>query len=815
MKKIIVSSLLIAGICTSSFADNITYYGVNGGDNKINSINFGDVVNQGENYWAKSAIYQITALDIMQGMGTGTFSPTTKVTNEQAITTILNSMGKSDEVNELKMPVNNWSDKYIKYAMKNGLINEKTVLKLSDINGNLEAMKKKGVYVRDAAITREEIAMLITKAFSLSTATTNEKQPVKFIDEKQIAEDKKTYVDAVSMAGIMVGSDDGMFNPKAGLTRAELAQILKNCDEYILSNLGVTKRTGFIENVGTTNILIANEDGNDVNIDVNKKNIPTLRNNMLTGVYSLKASDEVEYYTDSTKCVKFIRVTDASIYGTDEIEQDKNEKQGIVTGNSPYFYEISIKDKNGNIEKYNYGKWTKIYKDGKETTAYDIMQGDTVYLEFDNLGDLVSIRGVTNSVINYATITEIDDTEITVLSEEGDTNNYELYNVPVYKNGIEIPVKELHIGEYAKIHLASSKVIKVEIVLDERTVEGIYKGYISEINQVQDRIIMRNTKKLKDGKWINYDSGFITFPMDKNMQISYEGESLEKSELGEKQSGKFAYIVTRKDTEVIERIKAINISNKEKEEIIEGKVSSFSEKTGLLKLSGKTIKPYVDETTIIVKDNKITAKPNLIKGDYVSVVVTEEDDEYTARLISITEEEDAQEVFAYFGKITYIDEGNELEVDVTSRLEDEDWITGRTRSTSFNITSETRIFNETEPLNFDEFNETYKDKDVCVIAYGDDAVVITITTLTETPHIAVGSVKNIDTDKFTITDVETYDLVDETWIDAVDEEVLTTINTGITKNGRYARFSDIQKGQEAIIIKPDSLSNASVVLLKD
>ena len=66
-------------------------------------------------------------------------------------------------------------------------------------------------------------------------------------------------------------------------------------------------------------------------------------------------------------------------------EQEKSQKQGIVTGNSPYFYEIAIKDKNGNIEKYSYGRWTEIYKDGKETSASDIMQGDTVYLEFDNL----------------------------------------------------------------------------------------------------------------------------------------------------------------------------------------------------------------------------------------------------------------------------------------------------------------------------------------------------------------------------------------------------------------------------------------------
>ena len=75
------------------------------------------------------------------------------------------------------------------------------------------------------------------------------------------------------MNGIMVGSDDNMFNPKSGLTRAELAQILKNCESYILTNVGVTKHTGFIENVGTGSILISDENGDSITVDLTGKNI--------------------------------------------------------------------------------------------------------------------------------------------------------------------------------------------------------------------------------------------------------------------------------------------------------------------------------------------------------------------------------------------------------------------------------------------------------------------------------------------------------------------------------------------------------------
>ncbi len=817
IKKFAVTGIVTLGLISGAYAmNNITYYGVVNGDQKINSIDYKDVLSQGEGYWAKSAIYQISSLDIMQGMDRGIFSPTTKVTNEQAITTVLNSMGKATEVNELNLVSNYWSDKYIKYGIKNGLITGKTVLKLSDTSGNVDALKKKGVYIRDVAITREEMAELIAKAFSISQETSEEKKPLEFTDENQIDENKKTYVNAVSMNGIMVGSDDNMFNPKSGLTRAELAQILKNCENYILTNLGVTKHMGFVESVGTSNILISDENGDNITVDLSGKNVPTLRNNSLSGAYILKSSDEIEYYVDSKKNVKFIRVTDASIYGEEQEEQGNTQKQGIVTGNSPYFYEISIKDKNGNVEKYSYGRWTEIYKDGKETSSSDIMQGDTVYLEFDNLGDLVVIRGVTNAVINYATIVEIRGTKVTMVNNDGKSIKYDLNDVPIYKNGEEISVKDLYNGEYAKLSLSQNKLIKAEIVIDERSVEGIYKGYISDINLIQDRIIIRNPEELKDGKWAKLSDNFITLPLDKEMQISYEGIKLDKQELGEKQTGKYVYIATRKDTEVLEKVKAINIGIKNKETIITGEVSKFNQDTGELKISSKTIKPYVDENTVLVIDDKVVTKPNFSKGDNLLVVVQKDEyDDYVAKLITTTKEEEKREVYAYFGKVKSIDEGNELIMNISSRYEDDEWITSKSRNTSFVITSDTRIFNENEPLNFDEFNQDYKGKEICVVAYGDEAVIITVASLTETPHILIGSVDDIETDKFTVIDTEVYDIENEEWIESTKEDVSTTINTAITKNGKYAKSTDIKGGDEVIVIKPDEQSSAVVVLIKD
>jgi len=246
---------------SNSFAADITYYGLADGYSKINSINFSDVISQGENYWAKPAIYQIASMGIMNGFSSNSFSPTSSVTNEQAITTILNATGKAKDVDNLKMVVNNWSDKYIKYAMNDGLITEKIVYKKSDINGNIDAFKDKGVFIRDIPITREEVATLIYRAFELTSGfnqnnTESSKDTVEFLDKALIENDKVAHVEAVAQAGIMIGDESGMFNPKNNLTRAEFAQIFKNCENMLLDGLGVIKKSGFIDAVSNSSLLI-------------------------------------------------------------------------------------------------------------------------------------------------------------------------------------------------------------------------------------------------------------------------------------------------------------------------------------------------------------------------------------------------------------------------------------------------------------------------------------------------------------------------------------------------------------------------------
>jgi hypothetical protein len=293
MKK---SSFLVAALMAfnvvSYASDGITYYGLTNGDNVISNINFKDLQNKSAEHWSKPAVYQMAAFGVVNGFPDKTFKPSNAVTNEQAITLILNAMGKADEVNSVTNSTKNdtWSDKYIRYAIKNGIVTEKIVMNKADVKSStsIEGLKNTSVLVRDIPITREEVAGMVCRALKLSGT-----KELEFFDNAQISEKHLSSVKAIVEAGIMSGTDDNMFNPKSSLTREEMAQILKNAEDLILSNIKLVKKKGIIDSVSNATINITDEEANDIDISVSNRNIPVLRRGNLTGKSSLKVNDDI------------------------------------------------------------------------------------------------------------------------------------------------------------------------------------------------------------------------------------------------------------------------------------------------------------------------------------------------------------------------------------------------------------------------------------------------------------------------------------------------------------------------------------------
>jgi len=599
---------------------------------------------------------------------------------------------------------------------------------------------------------------------------------------------------------------------------------LKNSEDYILSNMKLIKRNGIIDSISSTNINITDEEGNDININVSNRNIPVLRRGNLVGKSALKVKDGIEYYVDLNKQVKFLRVVDEGIEGSNDNSAaivNTKSKQGIVVSNSPAFEQITILNKDGIEIVYSYDTYTSFYKDNVKAMSGDILPGDTAYVELDEIENIISIRAISNYTISYGTIIKISGTAVTVKSEEnGETRTYNLMNVPVYKEGVQTSYTTLLNGEYAKIYTSDAGIAKVEIVDDERTLEGVYKGVISDINLIYDTITLKDTQTYKDGKWTVSANSFVTIPLDKNVDVTFYDSKIDISELGQKQLGKFAYIAAREDSKLLNKARKISIDNYSSEKSFEGNVNSYNEYDNYFMLSKKGNNIYTDESTIFIENEKIIDIPYIDRNNKLFVTAHKQDGEYVADVVTIMPYEEERDITIYSGILYDLEENSRVTLRLFSELCNGEYDKINKRYSTFNITSNTRIFTESGPINIREFSFDNKSFDfegclTYLIAEGTEIIALTTVDMEDEPAILKGIISNKDVDTITLKSVEIYNYDEEEWEYDSKQDINVVANTLILQNGKMVRNTDIEEGQEVLVLKnnKNDVQNAGIIII--
>lgn len=821
MKKLAVLFTLFFLMTFSNAENQIVYQGLNNGNTVINKINFSDVKSKPATHWSNEAIFKMTSIGLISGFENGTFEPSTPVTYEQAITLVIKALGKEDEVNKATNVTANglWSDKYIRYAINNGIVTVKNFRGKNEVSAttNVEALKKAGVLIRDAAISREDVAMLVAKAFGLT-----ETEEINFLDNDLISEETLQYVKNVVAAKIMSGDDANMFNPQSSLTREEMAQILDNAEDMIINKLYFTRKSVIVDAKDESSIRGIDTDGNDILINIVNKNIPVLRKGVLSGVSLVNSNDEIECYINRNKEVCFIKVIEENVSVDGVTEKLNNTVQGTVVGNSPYFEEITVRDRNNEKHIYTYGPWTKFYKDGASVSSFDIEQGDTVYIELDEIEDVISIRAVSNNKISFGTIIDIDKSKITVKFDE--TNEYRTYdmkNIHIYKDGQEIRYTDLVKGNYLKLYESETSISKVEVLADKNTVENIYRGVISTINSLQDTITLKNVNTYANGKWSVEKISFVTIDLDKDTKITFYGDEIDLAELSDLQVGKEAYIVTRPDSKTLEKARVIKIDIARTSIDIKDNVDEFYGDEIVLDDYHEDI--IIDNATIIIENDKVIEKVDFIEDSRVYINAQRISGDYVASIIEIMPyEEDDDELGIYMGKIQDIEDGEYVTVKVTAKYIDDEWNTVKKKYANFYIVDDTRIVSNSGPVNISEFsfeneNVTYDDQMVCIYTRGEDIVELSVVDLTNEPLIIKGNIKKISGKDITIANVDYYDYAEDDWI--YDNNCIVTYGpeTIIIKNGEIVKENKIEVGKDITIIKVNDEANkvCGVIIIKD
>ena len=171
-----------------------------------------------KNHWAKDAISYVAGKGYFKGVGNDRFAPNKSITRADFVT-VLGRMAGIDQSKYTSNPFsdleNNYATAYVIWAAENDIV--KGV-------GN-------GKFESNRPITREEMAVVMSKYLYVTGRTLQDKQDVPFKDQSDISLWAQEAVNDMAKKGIVQGMENGCFSPKTSFTRAQVAQVLYNIDK--------------------------------------------------------------------------------------------------------------------------------------------------------------------------------------------------------------------------------------------------------------------------------------------------------------------------------------------------------------------------------------------------------------------------------------------------------------------------------------------------------------------------------------------------------------------------------------------------------
>jgi hypothetical protein len=161
--------------------------------------------------YAYKSVYKAQELDIMTGINDEPrFAPERLLTRAQFTKIIVTMLGEKPLENSnttfKDLPNDHWVNGFVNKAVELGIV-----------KGITADFFKPG-----APITREQVALMIGRAYNLKPASSS--TIVNYKDKNKISEEALPYVQALQEQGIMNGNN-GMFNPKDSVTR-EMAAVI-------------------------------------------------------------------------------------------------------------------------------------------------------------------------------------------------------------------------------------------------------------------------------------------------------------------------------------------------------------------------------------------------------------------------------------------------------------------------------------------------------------------------------------------------------------------------------------------------------------
>lgn len=514
---ILIFALLSGLLPLPVYGEDIAATGTAAGDALIRNAGYIDI---GGNPNADN-IMKMTVYSIVREYGNNTYRPSQAASKRDMLAALVRAIGRQDEAVRLGErllaadpslgSVDAYLMGHIEAAKAAGIVTAQeaaasgalTAAELAGINTQVAAavkanwkmtMAQKNQLAKQlsdkrsfqkaygTAVTREEAALWIARALSLTPATGDATMKVYgYSDWKAIKTENLPYIESVLGNGIM-NTKAATFSPKGNIGRGEMAAIMNLVANKSIDKLGyktgygrvtavsMARDFGAVSDTFTTGITIETPSADMININVQKRSttssisqeaVPVIKNGRIGSEGLIAEGDIVEYTLDKDNKAILLQVA-----GLNEID-------GTFAAYDPQTNTVQVGDKNNNIyflkvmpdsaimvqqQPVDIGR-LEPNSPAKAVFANDILKS----LSVDTAPELVSGREIPVRIVFANTMGNM----IQVADEYNNKQNYELAETAaIYINGGLQDISAIGFDQDAVIRLFNGKVHEVKIYTD-------------------------------------------------------------------------------------------------------------------------------------------------------------------------------------------------------------------------------------------------------------------------------------------------------------------------------------------------------------
>jgi hypothetical protein len=518
--------------------------------------------------------------------------------------------------------------------------------------------------------------------------------------------------------------------------------------------------------------------------------------------------------------------------------KDQSVANGIVEDNNPQlgyitlYNEKKIEDETvPSIKTYNYSnpKNITIMKNYKAANIEEIEGGDSVYIKFDDEGNIEIISAVDNYIQRHGKVLskkplslaiQYDDGTQQILVTSGD--------IPVILDKKLVNYDSIKEGDRLKLLLnitdTSTSLKQITIEGDEHFITNIYKGVVDKLDDVSNSLIIRNMEILKNGKWERtVQKGFSMIGIAEGSELYYNNENISLDFVNRKLRSNQAYIAVEKDYGGEEKAVLVSFKQSDATELTEfddSIVSNTMGSEGELSLEKGTNNIFYNRGTIIIKDKRLVIGSSISPEDTAYIVANRafNDGMYYAKIVEIVPRSDPNFIGIYRGRIASINENKDFTVNSFSQLNGVNWEFYNTPKT-FRITYDTSIVDDSGVVgqrNFtDHGSSSYKDRTVYILANGTDAVLVNTAPY---GNVSVkGEIYEINAEdestEFVLYNTKVYNPSTHMWEKSKDMRLNILQNSIILKDNMIVQARDIAKGDKVRLIKKDESETGDAYII--